>query len=331
MAISPTRRASYQVKDCDEISAPVTIIVGQAVRPGAEDEYVKWQQKVTTEASRYPGYLSSDFAPPTADQSDFTVVYRFDSLANAQHWLDSSTRQDLLDRAAPLIVGPGTRQILSEGSDASGALLTVVFTHPVPKGREDDFLAWCSKITEQERKFPGYRGIEIFRPIEGVQTEWNICLKFDSAEHLDAWLTSPERRAAVKSSPFGDFKMRRIDHSFGNWFSLTDQAVAPPSNFKTSIAVWMGLYPTVTILSFLTRPLGLPLWALFLVGNLLSSFIMSYLTMPFYSNPILKGWLRPKSDAPQPRNDIRGFALVLAINAAWAVFFYLITVVWHLV
>ncbi len=313
------------------MSGTATIIVGQAIRPGFEGEFVQWQQKVTTEASRYPGYLSSDLVPPNANQSDWTAVYRFDSVGNAQRWLDSSTRQDLLDRAEPILLGPGTRQIISDGNEANDALLTVLFTHRVPEGQAQEFLAWCSTIAEREREFPGFRGMEIFRPIDGVQTEWNTCLKFDTAEHLDAWLTSDERKETLKTGAFGDFKMRRIDHSFGNWFSLTDQAASPPSNFKTAIAVWMGLYPTVTILSLLTVPLGMQMWESMLLGNLLSSFIMSYLTMPFYGNPILKWWLQPKPQAPQPRTNISGMALVLAINAVWAVIFYVITVgVWHL-
>ena len=63
-----------------------------------------------------------------------------------------------------------------------------------------------------------------------------------------------------------------------------------------------------------------------LVGNLLSSFTMSYFTMPYYSNPILKWWLKPPPGARQPSTNIRGLLLVLAINAAWALVFYLVTV-----
>ena len=79
-------------------------------------------------------------------------------------------------------------------------------------------------------------------------------------------------------------------------------------------------------LTLLNRPLGLPLWAGLLIGNLLSSFVMSYLTMPYYSNRILRWWLRPRSGAPQPRTNLLGIATVLAINATWATFFYFLTV-----
>lgn len=307
------------------MSGVTTIIVGQPIRPGCEDDFVGWQKGVTAEASRHAGYLSSELTPPTEQQPDWTAVYRFDSVANARQWLDSSAHQNLLDRAAPLFAGPGTRQIIADGDQAGEQLVTAVATRHVPDDKVEEFLAWYSSAADSLRKFPGFRGVELFRPIKGVQDDWAICLKFDTAEHLDAWLTSGERKRLLQSGPFNDFTLRRIDHSFGNWFSLTDQAVAPPSNFKTSIAVWMGLYPSVMFLTLLTMPLNMPLWSGLLIGNLLSSFVMSYLVMPYYANPILGWWLRPKADAPQPRTNLLGIAVVLAINAAWAVFFIVLT------
>lgn len=303
----------------------VTIIVGQAIRPGHADDFVKWQQDVTEKASQFPGYLSSELTPPDAEQSDWTAVYRFDSVANARHWLDSSAHQDLLDRGAPLFDGPATRQILDSSGQVGSALVTVVATRRVAPDKVEEFLAWHSQVAETLRAFTGFRAIEVFRPVEGVQQDWTICLKFDTAEHLDAWLTSDERNRLLRHSPFGEFKLRRIDHSFGNWFSLGDQPAKPPSNLKTSIAVWMGLYPTVMFLTLLTMPFHLPMWADMLVGNLLSSIVMSYVTMPFYGNPILGWWLRPKRDAPQPRTNLLGIGVVLAINAVWAVFFIFLT------
>jgi hypothetical protein len=70
----------------------------------------------------------------------------------------------------------------------------------------------------------------------------------------------------------------------------------------------------------------MPLWLGMLIGNLLSSFAISYLTMPYYVNRVLGWWLQPKSTAPQPRTNLRGALLIIALNAAWVAIFYLITV-----
>src|SRR5262249_23579267 len=103
----------------------------------------------------------------------------------------------------------------------------------------------------------------------------------------------------------------------------------PPSELKTSIAVWMGLYPTVVLLTLAQFPLRLPLWLGMLVGNLLSSLVMSFVTMPYYVNPLLKDWLRLPPGAPTTRANLRGVALIAVVMAAWAVlFWWLTTQIW---
>jgi antibiotic biosynthesis monooxygenase (ABM) superfamily enzyme len=308
-----------------------TLIIGQPVRAGRHDEYAAWHKKVESAAAHYPGYLSSEVKRPTDMQADWMSVYRFDSVAHARGWLNSATRQNLLDQAEQLFEGPATQQVIAREKQLDDALVTVVVTHRVAPEESDVFLEWHKKVVEKESKYPGFRGSEVFRPIEGLQDEWVIAYKFDTAEHLDAWLVSEDRKELLKDPRFGEFKLRKIDHSFGNWFAFGDSAQPPPSDFKSAIAVWMGLYPTVVFLTLLTAPLGMPLWLGMLAGNLLSSFVMSYFTMPYYGNPILKWWLRPSPDARQPSTNVRGLLLVLAINAAWAVVFYLVTVkLWSL-
>lgn len=307
------------------------LILGQRVRKGREDDYRTWEKKILAAASRYPGYRDAEVKPPNDIQPDWVVIYKFDSVSDVQNWLNSATRQKLLDEASGIFDGPGTRQVISEQSQISDPLVTVVVSNQVTEDQVDAFLAWRSEMAEAESQFPGFRGSEVFRPIKGVQDEWTTVYRFDTAEHLDAWLNSPERRELLAHAQFGDYKLRTIDQSFGNWFAFDGPAAEPPSNFKTSIAVWFGLYPTVVLLTMLTAPLHLPFWLGMLVGNLVSSFVMSYLTMPFYGNRVLRGWLRPSATAPQPATNIRGFGLVLAINGLWAAIFYLLTVRFDLV
>jgi hypothetical protein len=75
----------------------------------------------------------------------------------------------------------------------------------------------------------------------------------------------------------------------------------------------------------------LKVWASVLIGNLMASFVMSYFTMPHYSNRILRWWLKPRPNAPQPGTNLGGIAVVLAMNLSWAVLFCLLTTkIWHL-
>lgn len=302
------------------------LIIGRRVRPGKQDAYQRWQKEVTDAASRYPGFRAVEVKRPNDIQPDWVVAYKFDSVPHVQNWLNSRTRQDLLDRAGDLFDGPATQQVLSQDSEISDPLVTVMVTNRVAEGQVEAFLDWRRRMAEAESRYPGFRGSEVFRPIDGVQDEWTTVYRFDTAEHLDAWLTSADRRRMLAEGGFGDFALRTIDQSFGNWFAFDGRGAAPPSNFKTSIAVWLGLYPTVVLLTLLTAPLGLPFWLAMLTGNLLSSLVMSYLTMPYYGTRILGWWLNPSPSARQPVTDIWGFAVVLIINGAWAVLFYLLTV-----
>ena len=73
-----------------------TVIIGQKVRPGAEREFEAWQQDMNSRAAAYPGFLGAEINPPTAVQPDWVVVYRFDSVAHVQAWINSATRQECL-------------------------------------------------------------------------------------------------------------------------------------------------------------------------------------------------------------------------------------------
>jgi uncharacterized protein len=311
------------------VTAEATVIIGQHVRDEHAVAFGRWQDRMNEAAAGFPGFRGAEVTPPTAVQPDWVVVYRFDSVVHLRNWLDSPTRQDFLDEGAEYADGPATQQVLTGGAPPCPALVTVMVTHRVAEEDTADFLEWQERMTAAERGFAGFRGAEIFRPVAGVQDEWTALYRFDSATSLDAWLTSDERREFLaENARFADFRLRTIDNSFGNWFAFDDRGrdAPPPSNVKSSLAVWLGLYPTVVLLTLgLTALLpGLALWQSLLIGNLLSSFAMSYLTMPGYVNPMLRWWLRPRAGAPQPRTDLLGFGAVLAVNAVWAAVFALV-------
>lgn len=311
-----------------------TVIIGQRVRSGCEQAFEAWQQDMNSRAATYPGFLGAEINPPTALQPDWVVVYRFDSVAHVQAWINSASRQERLIEGQAFFDGPGTQQVISGGARSTDALVTVVVTHRVDPAQVTEFLEWQDRLRLAESKFDGFRGTELFRPVEGIQDEWTALYRYENADDLDKWLISDERRALLaEGEQFSDFHSRTIDNSFGSWFAFDEHGAEapPPSDFKTSLAVWMGLYPTVVFLTLMTSPLHMPLWLGMLVGNFLSSFAMSFIAMPYYVNPLLKRWLRPPADAPKVRSYWQGIGIIAALNLFWVVVFYLMTqVVWHL-
>jgi antibiotic biosynthesis monooxygenase (ABM) superfamily enzyme len=307
-----------------------TVIIGQKVRPGAERAFAVWQDDMNAAAARYPGFIAAETAQPTDVQPDWVVVYRFDSVAHVQAWINSSTRQEHLDKGREYFDGPATQQVITGGAAPVDPLVTVVVTHSVSPEHVDDFLEWQGRMREAESQFEGFRGTELFRPIEGLQNEWTALYRFDSAADLDAWLTSRVRQNLLdEGKRFNDFELRTIDNSFGSWFAFDqDGHRAPiPSDTKMSTAVWVGLYPTVVLLSLALSPLGMPLWLGLLIGNLLSSFVMTFFTMPYYVNKILGHWLYPSPNTPRRQTNLRGFSVIVGVMALWTVVFYLVTVV----
>jgi antibiotic biosynthesis monooxygenase (ABM) superfamily enzyme len=305
-----------------------TVIIGQRVRAGSAVPFEAWQQDTNTAASHYPGFLGAEVTAPTAAQPDWVVVYRFDSVAHVQAWINSATRQDCLDDGRQYFDGPATQQVVGGGARPTDPLLTVVVTHRVNAEDVDDFLAWQDRLRLEESKFDGFRGTELFRPIEGVQDEWTALYRYDNSVNLHTWLTSKRRQELLaEGEKFHAFKSRTIDNSFGSWFAFDENGneAPPPSETKTAIAVWVGLYPTVVLLTLVLLPLKMPLWLDMLVGNLVSSFVTSLVTMPYYVNPLLKHWLRPPPDVPETRSNLRGMGIVAAVMLAWAVVFYLVT------
>lgn len=311
-----------------------TVIIGEKVRPGCEQAFVAWQQELNSAASRYAGFVAAEINSPTSVQPRWSVIYRFDSIPNLQAWINSATRQDRLAERQRYCDGPSTHQIVRGAAAPPDTLVTTVVTHRVPPEEIDEFLQWQERLLLAENKFPGFRGSEIFRPIEGVQDEWTMLYRYDSPADLDRWLTSSERQQLLdEGDKFSDFRLRTIDSSFGNWFAFDEGSVQvpAPSNAKTIIAVWVGLYPTVMLLAMATSPAKLPVWLDRLFSNFFSSIVMTFVTMPFYVNPLLKRWLHPAPDAPKVATNVRAALSITVVMVFWAVLFWLVTTVfWKL-
>ena len=208
--------------------------------------------------------------------------------------------------------------------------MTVVVTHRVSPEHVDEFLAWQERLRLAESTFDGFRGTELFRPVEGVQDEWTALYRYDNAADLDTWLISDERQALLaEGEEFSRLPARAPSttrSAAGSRSTSSGQEAPPPSDIKTSIAVWVGLYPTVVLLTLALSPLHMPLWLGMLVGNLMSSFIMSFFTMPYYVNPLLKRWLRPPPNVPEATDQSGGASpSSVAAMAFWTVGIYLVT------
>lgn len=65
--------------------------------------------------------------------------------------------------------------MVSSGTQSLDPLVTVVVTHRGSPNHVDDFLAWQHHLVQEENKFEGFRGTELFRPIEGFRRNGPRC------------------------------------------------------------------------------------------------------------------------------------------------------------
>jgi uncharacterized protein len=284
-------------------------------------------------AETFSGFVGSEVLPPEPGQREWTTVYRFESTAKLEAWLASDTRHVLLDQGSDLFQDAATQRIIVADPTEPG--VAVVVSHPVSPDKEDQFLAWQQQMTDAERAYPGFLGSEIVRPVPGIQDDWTIVYRFDSTEHLEQWLESPDRqRLLAEGHDFSTFELQRISGPFGSWFSFgnaADDTNEPPS-WKTALSVLVGLYPTVVLLTLGISELwpSAQLWESLLLGNVLSVALLTWVVMPLVTR-VQRFWLLPAPGAPEPRTAILGTAVSLIfLTAAAAVFWLVTTVIWTL-
>jgi len=90
---------------------PVTVSIARKIKSGFEKEYEHWEKAVINEASKFPGYIGTNFLKPnSATKHRYIIIYRFDSYENACKWEDSEIRKKWLDKVKPMLIGEAEHQ-----------------------------------------------------------------------------------------------------------------------------------------------------------------------------------------------------------------------------
>jgi hypothetical protein len=180
---------------------------------------------------------------------------------------------------------------------AAGGPVTTTVTRRVQPGHEAAYEAFLAGISGAARTFPGYLGIEIFRPAAGAGGEYRTVYRFDSAAHLHAWLDSPERAAwLARAEPHAAGPMRtQVLTGLEGWFTLPAQPGAPPPPpSKMALVTWATIFPLITLVVVATAPLlgPLPLLARLAVTTGVTVPLMTWVVMPRVTR-LLHPWLYP--------------------------------------
>lgn len=182
--------------------------------------------------------------------------------------------------------------------DKADAGATVVITHRVRNGKHAEYEKWLNEIGPKCRASAGYLDWQIIRPIIGVSATYTVVIRFDTREHLEKWMNSPERKQFIeKAKPLlakdDDFFVRS---GLDFWFTPEGAQTKVPTRLKQFLVTWSAIYPLVLgtpliILPILHR-LGVPknryIDTLLVTGTVV--FLMIYVVMPRFTR-LVQRWL----------------------------------------
>lgn len=138
---------------------------------------------------------------------------------------------------------------------AAGA--TVVITHRVLDGRQIDYEAWLDEIRPCCSSYPGFVDSQIIRPVAGVTGTFTVVIRFDTRDHLEAWMGSDVRKRLIeKARPL----LARDDAFFVQsgldfWFVPEGAKAQVPVRWKQFLITWSAIYPLALFVPLAVVPL----------------------------------------------------------------------------
>jgi antibiotic biosynthesis monooxygenase (ABM) superfamily enzyme len=191
---------------------------------------------------------------------------------------------------AQLLDGPEREQLVV--LDRHVDPVTAVISVRVDPQHQAEYLELYHQIDDAMSRAPGFVRTELFEPVPGTQEDTVVVFTFDGREHLDAWLTSTERRAILEQmQPYIQAPHTvTVVGGFGGWFDLGGNRT--PKSWKQAAVVLLALYPTVLAITLIDNWILPDPWLPVdvLIGNIIGVAILTWLVMPPLTRR-LSGWL----------------------------------------
>ena len=310
------------------MSAPAVLIASAKLLPGKDQAFSAWQGRHNAAIDKFPGFISSDVIPPTQpDSNEWTIVLNFRSEDELTAWQRSSERAALVGEVVPLLEGGTlgeTARVGRPGEAPAQDVTEVIFSKTKP-GMDTTYREWAVRIQAAQAKYAGYRGMYLQPPAE-KDGLWTTIIRFDTADHLEAWMDAPERAELLRESKafIEQEQLMRLATSFPGWVPINPMTGKGPPNWKTAMLVVLGLFPIVMLelrfLSPILTALGLHASLATFIGNCISVAATSYITMPLFIR-WFGWWLFKDKNAPawvEPAGSLLVVVLFLIeIGALW--------------
>jgi uncharacterized protein len=182
--------------------------------------------------------------------------------------------------------------------DASDGPVTTTVTRRVKPGHEVFYEQFLEGIIAAATRFPGHLSVEVLRPASASEGEYRIVYRFDTGEHLRAWLDSDEHAAwleRAKPHVIGPMRTQFLT-GLESWFTLPGRPGSPPPPpYKMALVTWVTIFPLITVVVLVLDPLLVRLDVVprLAVTTAVTVPIMTWLVMPRVTR-LLRGWLYPR-------------------------------------
>ena len=303
------------------MSAPAVLIANAKLRPGADQSFAAWQARHNIVIGKFPGFISSDVIPPSEPKSnEWTIVLNFRSQDELTAWQRSDERAEIIGEAIPLFEGGSLGEVAQPDQPGvqPASNVTEVILSKIKSGMDDTYREWAVRIQAAQAKYPGYRGMYLQPPAE-KDGLWTTIIRYDTAEHLEAWMEAPERAELLAESKafIANEQLMRLATSFPGWVPINPMTGKGPPNWKTALLVVLGLFPIVMLemrfLGPILTAMGLHASMATFISNCLSVAATTFITMPLFIRWF--GWWLFKDKAAPSWIEPTGSLLVAVLFA----------------
>lgn len=172
-------------------------------------------------------------------------------------------------------------------NDADGLLLV---RFKLKSTDTNDFEKWKSEAVTLIKTFKGFLNITVLNSLKEADY-YHILIRFDTEEHVNAWLQSDERKTifnALDSKCLTD-KQEVIQNWNIFWFRIFEGT----KKWKQWAVTFIAVYPLTLIIPMMVKLIAkvIPLYFFAgIISALMISGFMIFLVMPFIHN-LFKKWL----------------------------------------
>lgn len=80
-----------------------SVVITHHIKDGKQEEYEAWLEEITPVCIDAKGNIDWQIVRPIPNLTyTYTVIVRFDTIENLRHWMESDTRNQLIQKAIPL-------------------------------------------------------------------------------------------------------------------------------------------------------------------------------------------------------------------------------------